>query len=294
MANKKNDYKNTVKQLFGNDLTAELRQLIDLAVRKEFNPQDFIERLVNTNYFDRQYPGLVEKNGTIADALSGQVGQSVSVNSLASALSNYRKGLDQFQSIAQTYGEKINRNQFALALKNETSATEFAARLKAMETIDDNPELGAAWEAAAKAQGLKPNKYDLYKAAVGAGDKRFMALYESAQLQTNIGIGAKDARDIAGSIPHAATFDDVNKLMSEVRGNIQGYMPELQAQGINAAKLVKVLGNPDAYGPEVDKIRAIAEQRASLHGRPVVGTYGQQGPGGSLSQFPQQGQAAYG
>lgn len=293
MANKK-DFKNTVKQLFGNDLTAELRQLIDLAVRKEFNPQDFIERLVNTNYFDRQFPGLVEKNGTIADALSGQAGQTVSLNSLASALSNYRKGLDQFQGIAQTYGEKISRNQFALALKNETSPTEFAARLKAKEVIDANPELASAWEAAAKAQGLKPNKYDLYKAAVGAGDKRFMALYESAQLQTNLGLSVGDARAAGKDIQAGATFEDVNKLISEVRGNLQGYAPELAAQGINAAKLVKVLGNPDAYTSEIDKIRQIATTRQSLYGRQVPGTYAQQGKGGGLSLYGTDKEASYG
>lgn len=293
---KKDAYKNTIKQLFGNDLTAELRQLIDLAVRRQFNPQDFVERLVNTDYFDMKYPGLVEKGGTLADALTGQAGVSVSVNSLASALSNYRKGLEQFQQQAQTYGYNLTKGQYALAVKHETSPQEFAARLNAVWSVDNNPALLAAFTEQAKMAGLKITKGDAYRAAVKAGDNKFRTIYEAAQFQTQLGFGAGEARGLIKdkAVNPAASFEDVNKLIAEVRGNLQGYAPELAAQGINAAKLVKVLGNPTAYMAEIDKIRQIATTRQSLYGRQVPGSYAQRGVAGGLSLYDRQGEANYG
>lgn len=296
MADNKKKFSSTVKQLFGNDLNAELRQLIDLAVRKQFNAQDFVERLVNTNTFDKKYPGLVERGGTIADALSGRSGAPVSVNSLTAAINAYGKSFESFQQQAQTYGYKLNKDQFALALRHETSPDEFWARLEAVQTIDSNPALLNAFNEQAKLAGLKASKADAYRAAVKAGDNKFRTIYEASQLQTQLGFSAADSRGLIKdkAISPGMNFGDVNTLIAEVRGNLQGYAPELQAQGINAAKLVKILGNPGGYTAEMDKIKAIAEQRSSLHGRPVVGSYATKGPGGGLSQYDQQGQAGYG
>lgn len=298
MADNKNNNKNKktgqntrsiLKSFIGDDLTHELRQLIDLAVRKQLNPQEVVQRFTNTKYFRNEFPGLIEKNGTIADQLSGKAGIGVSVNNLASAISNYQSGLEKFKQEAEKYGEPFSKHQYAATIRGETSLAEFQARLQAVETIDANPALKASWEEQARAAGKKANMQDLYKAAVGAGDTQFRNFYEAAQFQTSLGFGQQGAKDLAkgGAIPVNATFDDINKLVSEVRGNLQGYAPELAAQGINAAKLVKVLGNPRAYTAEVDQIRALAEQRASLHGRPVVGSYAQAGSGGGLAQYDQ-------
>jgi hypothetical protein len=186
---------------------------------------------------------------------------------------------------------------YAEAIKNQTSAQEFQTRLQAIETVDSNPALKDAWMQQAKLAGVKPTDRHLYEQAAGAGDQRFRNIFEAAQFQTSLGFGKDEARNLAknGAIPAEASFADINKLVAEVRSNIQGYMPELQAQGINAAKLVKILGNPGGYTAEMDKIRQLAEQRNSLHGRPVVGTYAQSGSGGGLSLYKNdQGQAAYG
>src|SRR3954469_6837252 len=136
---KKKQFESEVKQLFGNDLTQEIRQLIDLAVRKQFNSQDFVERLVNTHYFHRSFPGLMEHNGTIANALTGEQGVGVSASTLAGAIKNYRTALSADTELAHQYGfHNFGRDQLAKLLDDNTSSDEFAARLKAVETVDAN------------------------------------------------------------------------------------------------------------------------------------------------------------
>lgn len=294
MANKKK-VSNTLKQLFGDDLNQELRQLIDLAVRRQLSIQDVTERLVNTKFFRRTYPGIVEKNGTLANALTGEQGVSVSPSSLGGAIKNYRTALNDFGEIAKTYGYKnFGKDQLAHAIKNQTSAQEFGARLQAVETIDSNPALKAAAEQQAKALGYKLKGNELYRAAVGAGDAKFMNLYEAAKYQTDLGLGKKDATDLAkGALPAAATFDDVNQIIDYARHNLQALQPELAAQGISPSRLVKILANPGANGADIEKIKALATQRQALFGRAPQGSYAQQGAGGGLSTYGAQGEAAY-
>jgi hypothetical protein len=291
---KKKQFESEVKQLFGGDLTQEVRQLIDLAVRKEFNTQDFVDRLTNTKYFRKSFPGLLDHDGTITNALTGEQGVGVSASSLTGAIKNYRTALNQNQQTAQQYGYNFGKGQLAKLLQDQTSADEFKARLAAVETVDANPALKAAFEAQQRALGIKVNAGSAYKAAVAMGDKKFSNLYEGALFQDQLGLSRGDAASLAkgSAIPVGATFDDIGQLVSEVRSNLQGYAPELANQGIDAARLVKVLGNPTAFAADIEKIKAVAQQRAAL-GRPVAGSYGQQGQAG-LSQYPSQREQSYG
>jgi len=221
----------------------------------------------------------------------------VSAASLTGAIKNYRTALNQNQQIAQQYGyHNFGKDQLAKLINDQTSADEFKARLAAVETVDANPALKAAFEAQQRANGIKVSGNSAYKAALSLGDKKFSNLYEGSLFQQQLGLSRNDAEKLAKgkAIPVGATFDDIGQLVSEVRNNLQAYAPELANQGIDTAKLVKVLGNPTAYAKELDQIKKIAEQRARLHGQPVAGTYGQQGQGGGLSQYPAQSEQAYG
>lgn len=295
---KKKQFESEVKQLFGGDLTQEIRQLIDLAVRKQFNTQDFVERLTNTHYFRRSFPGLLEHNGTIANALTGEQGVGVSAASLTGAIKNYRTALNQNQQIAQQYGyHNFGKDQLAKLLQDQTSSDEFKARLQAVETVDTNPALKAAFEAQQRANGIKVSGNSAYKAALSLGDKKFTNLYEGSLYQEQLGLSRGDAADLAhgkGSAPVGATFDSIDQVVTAARQNLQTIGPELAAQGITTPQLVKVLNNPTAYANEMGTIQQVLEARKSLFGRPVPGTYPQQGASGGLSQFPQQREAAYG
>lgn len=293
---KKGDLKSIVESYFGSDISHEIRQLIDLAVRKQFDAQEFVQRLANTHYFHQKFPGLIEKNGTIANELSGGQGVTVSAASLGQAISHYKTGLSQFQDIASQYGTSINKDQFAASLKAQTSATEYKARLQAIDTIDSNPSLMQAFEQQAKAFGLKATPQAAYRAAAGAGDRKFMNIYEAASYQQQLGLGQQEAKQLAtggGAATASATFDNVDQIVAQARQNLQALAPELANQGINAAKLVKVFSNPGAYSTEIGKIGDLLKQRQGLFGNPVSGTYGQQGPGGGLQQFQQQRDQAY-
>src|SRR4051812_21540170 len=217
---KKKQFESEVKQLFGGDLTQEIRQLIDLAVRKQFNTQDFVERLTNTKYFRRSFPGLLEKNGTIANALTGEQGVGVSASSLTGAIKNYRTALNQNQQLAQQYGYKnFGKDQLAKLLDDQTSSDEFKARLQAVETVDANPALKAAFEAQQRASGVKVTGNSAYKAALSMGDKKFSNLYEGSLFQQQLGLSRTDAAGLAkgNAIPVGASFDDIGTLVSEVR-----------------------------------------------------------------------------
>ncbi len=293
---KKKQFESEVKQLFGGDLTQEIRQLIDLAVRKQFNTQDFVERLTNTHYFRRQFPGLLEKNGTIANGLTGEQGVGVSAASLTGAIKNYRTALNQNQQIAQQYGYNFNKDQLAKLIQDQTSPDEFKARLGAVELVNSNPALKDAYEAQLRASGQKVTPHSAYQAALKLGDKGFMNLYEGAQYQNQLGLNRNDAHALAtgkGS-PVGATFESIDQVVQAARQNLQTIGPELAAQGITTPQLVKILNNPSAYSKEMGTIQQTLESRKSLFGRPVPGTYPQQGQSGGLSQYPQQREQAYG
>lgn len=283
------------QQELGGDLNHEIHQLIDLAVRKQFGLQQFVQRFSNTNYFAKKFPGLLEKNGTISDQLLGVGGLGVSPGNLQSAIKNYGTALEKFQTTYQDYGlGRLNKDMFASALKNQTSATEFAARVQAIYAVDTNPALKDALSQQAKAEGLKGN--DLYKLALRDGAK-FTNAYEAAQYQTQLGFGAKEANKLAQGGPaanDAGAFQGIDQVIAEVRQNLSSYGPELQAQGINPAQLVKILNNPGSFASEMQKITQIATSRKSQFGRPVPGTYAQKGTGGGLSLYDQEGTAAYG
>ncbi len=291
---KVNELTQLVKQELGDTLTHEIRDLIDAAVRRQWDTQQFFQRVVNTKYFRQKFPGLIEQNGTIANGLTGQQGASVSASTLGQAIAHYRTALDQTQQLAQTYGyHNFGKDQFAKLLQDETSPDEFKARLAAVETVDANPQLKEAYEAQLRASGQKVTGNAAYKAALSMGDKGFLNLYEGAQYQTQLGLSREEAAAAAKSSPVEATQQSLDQVVAFARQNLQSIGPELQAQGITTPQLVKILNNPSAYAADIDKIKNIQAQRQAQFGRPVPGTYGQQGQGG-LSQYPQQREQSYG
>ncbi len=291
---KAGQYKSLAESYFGDEINHELRQLIDLAVRKQFDTQQFVERFANTHYFRQKFPGLIERGGSIANGLTGQQGAQVNASTLGQAIAHYRTALDQTQQLAQTYGyHNFGKDQFAKLLQDETSPDEFKARLAAVETVDANPQLKEAYEAQLRASGQKVTGNAAYKAALSMGDKGFLNLYEGAQYQTQLGLSREEAAAAAKSSPVEATQQSLDQVVAFARQNLQSIGPELQAQGITTPQLVKILNNPSAYAADIDKIKNIQAQRQSQYGRPVPGAYGQQGTGG-LSQYPQQREQSYG
>lgn len=303
MADKKNNNKKQrqnltdyVREEFGGDISAEIRDLIDLAVRKQFDLQRFVQRFANTNYFHRQFPGLIERGGTIANALTGEQGVGVSPGSLQAAIKNYRTALDQNTQLAQQYGFHFGKDQLAKLIKDNTSTQEFGQRLAAVATVDANPALKDAFEAQLRASGQKVTPNAAYKAALAQGPKAFENRYEGALYQQQLGLSRSESLALAKgkAINPGATLDDVGQIISQARQNLQAIAPELANQGIGAARLVKILGNPTAYASDLDKVKAVLQQRQALFGQPVQGTYAQQGSGGGLTQYQPQGEAAYG
>lgn len=301
MADNKNN-KNKAKsflQSFADELNGELRDLLELAVRKQFNTQQIIDRFVNTKYFRRQYPGLVTKGGDINAGLSDAVGTGVNAQTLGSAIQKYETGLNNFRDTASQFGYKsFNKHEFARTLNHQTSLQEFTARLQAIDAVDANPAALEAFNQQAKLAGLKPTKDAAYRAAIGAGDRKFQDIFEASQYQVGLGFAAKDARELAtstGGAPVGATPQSIAETIAHVRENLSTIGPELQNQGISPSKLVQILNNPGSFQNEIAKIQQTVASRQSLYGgRGPSGAQAQQGTAGGLSQYGREGQASYG
>lgn len=295
MANKKRTTRIIQSLTIGDDINRELRELVDLVVRKQLTIQDLVQRFVNTRYFAQKFPGLI-KSGDIATDLAAGGQTGISAQNLASAIANYETALVQFKQTSQRYGYgNFTRHQLATALDANTSPEEFAARLKAIDAVDSNPELQAAFKQAAQIKGNKGTKGDMYRFALEAGDRRFQDTYEAAQLSTQLGLKVGESRKLASkALPTDFTPESTDNLVSYVRENLQAVGPELAARGITAPKLVKILANPGAFASEVGVLQEIVAQRKARYQTPVVGSYGRPGAAGGLSLYGDEGQQAYG
>lgn len=272
-------------------------ELIDAAVRGDWSVQEFTVRLTKTEAFRNKFPGLIQ-NGNLNPDLVGGRDVGVSASSLASAIRAYETAWKGYTEIAKNYGYGgIGRDKLSLLIRNGVSPDEFGTRLQAILTVKRNPEAFDALKQQAKLAGVPMQPKDLFRFAAKTADKKFYDIYEAAQLQTQIGLDpkvaarlAKNAVGVPGQLNQ--NFDEI---ISYVRQNLQRIGPELAAQGINAAKLVKVMANPGSFAKEMDIISQAVATRESLYGRGGSGAiYAEQGAGGGPSLYNDEGSAAYG
>lgn len=294
MAEQKNKLARQLKDLLSSlGLGGEFLQLIDSAVRNDWGAQEFIDRLINTKTFRQRFPGLIT-NGQISPYLLQQAGAGINASTLGSAIQRYEQHLYAYGQVAEKYGFNFRRDMMRAAIKFDISPDELGARLNAVDTLKRNPDFFKNFERLS-GQKFKGRQEQLAFLA-GAGGQRVYDLYEATLLkQADIGLSRKQVKNLAGDIGTPGALDPmaIGQLVDQVRQNLQTVGPELAAQGINSAQLVKALANPSLFPKEIDKMRQIMASRQALS-RPVQGSYGSKGSGGGLSLFEEQGQAAYG
>lgn len=269
------------------------------AVINDWGSQEVVTAVVTSDRFKTQFPGLLDASGDIQPFLVGGVNTSPSASTLGQAIHAYNTMWNQYQQVAQNYGHiagEVNKSKLALLIKAQTSPQEFASKLAAVDRVEKNPDALAAVNQQLKLAGMKPLQgLDAFKFAAGGADKKFYDVLEAAQIHTSsLGIGAQQAAHLAKSVgtPGVATTNFAQTI-ANARQNLQAIGPELANQGINAAKLVKVFANPDAYVKEMGLIQQALETRKGL-ARPVAGTYATRGPAGGISLFPEEQTASYG
>lgn len=296
MADKKKDrnkgVKDIAKQLRRIGISGpDLAALVDAAVRGDWGISEFVVRVTRTDSFQRKFPGLI-KGGNINPAISGAFETGITVSSLGKAIQAYETMLKGYTDVAKQYGYTWGREKMQTALQADTSVDELGARLAAIHTVSANKDTFEAWQKQAKMAG---QDFDPFRLALKLNDRGFFDTLEAAQLQTQVGLKAKDAAKAAGSVGLPGTYDQrsLDEIIGYVRQNLSQVGPELGRQGINAVKLVKVIGNPGAFAKEMDIIRQTVATREGL-ARPVAGSYANRGSGGGLSLYEDEGSASYG
>lgn len=276
-------------------LNAEIMQLIDAAVRHDLSTSMIVQRLVHTETFHNQYPGLIH-NGQIADFLTGRAGAPLTVQTLSSAVQNYQTLEKAYQDAAKNYGYKWKPNMMLNAIQNDLSPTEFTQRLGAIRTVNQTPGLRDFFEQAVKASGVHgvDTQKEVFRLAAGVSAKRFEDIYETARLaQANIGFSIQEGAKLAKQIGQPGEQVDIGALVSQVRQQLGDIGPELQSAGISNAQLTRFLANPkdDTFGLAPKLASIVAAKRA--RGQFVPGTQAQRGPAGGPALYQQEGAAAY-
>src|SRR3990167_307952 len=265
-------------------LGPDILALIDTATREEGSGIEFVKALTNTQTFRNRFPGLMD-GGTIAEFLSGGADVPVSVQSLATAITNYRTSLEEFRKAGEKYGITINKQMFKTVINRQTSLDEFAARLQAIARVQKYPNIEKAFNAQAKAFGIDTlDEEGIYRLAAGVADKKFYDVYEAAELQTaGLGFGKQQAGKLARQIGEGGVLTDISTIVGQAKQYLGDIAPELESKGISKAKLLKFIADPgtdpENLAPRI--AQAIASKRA--RGSYIAGTQARRGPAGGLA-----------
>jgi hypothetical protein len=282
----KQQHRNTrdeIKHLLsGLGLGGDFIHLIDQAIRGNWTPTEFTEGLKNSNRFQKMFPGLVEKGGTINPFLGNTLGQAVGA---------YRKLAFTYQQSARGLFP-VDDKTVGIAIAHGISPDEFAARIQAVANVKANPGLMDDFNQQLKAIGMNPvDEMGFLKFAAGAAARTFYDVYEAAQLRAaGLNISAKEAQGVAQTLGTPGQGTDIAALIAQVRQIKPDIGPELTRAGITDADLVQLESGVDPRGL-APTLQGIVANRRAL-GTRVVGSQPSAGPAGGLALYPEEGQGS--
>ena len=262
----------------------EFTHLIIQAIQEDWSATEFQQALKESPRFQRMFPGLVEKDGTI-NVLLG--------NTLGSAVYNYRRWQDAYAKIAKGRVH-LTTKMMGVLVAGHQSPDEFGARLNAVSSAQANPELLAAFNEELVAAGKKPlDETGWLKFLAKTGPTKFYDIYEAAQLRAStLALGPDEALALARGVGTPGQPADIGAILKAINAIKPQIAPELARMGITDEDLVLLESGADPNNM-LPKIRQLLAQRAAL-GKPVTGTYGGYGAGGGLRLYEPQGAAAAG
>jgi hypothetical protein len=291
VANKK--LKNSAGDLLDSlGIKGSLQALVRRAVTQGWDMDEFAQALIRTKKFKQAFPGLVQ-NGTIAIDFTG--GASAGASAVIQAVTNYRKGYDDFQEIASRIGYpgQVTKHIFGQTVRNGISPDEFSTRLNLVNNVNSNPGLLDMYNEQRKFAGLKPlDEMGLLKAAA-TNDPEFIDSYQAAYLRSQgLDLTAEQAGRVAKSIDSPLQQNlNLGQLVQQVRQVQRDAGPELRAIGVDDEYLTGLAaGNdPDNRAGALESI--VASRR--LMQRQVPGTYGRQTDTGGFALYPEEETASY-
>ena len=282
--NKRSDYSGLVPQ----GVDGDYQHLVDQAIRNQWTRSEFERHLLASKVFQRQYPGLVDKDGSINSSLS-------SSNDVNGAVARYGQLADQYKKVASNYpGVKLNRQTLGVLIANDTSVDEFAARAQAVTTLKQNPLLHDYFNEALGAAGQKKlDQFGMLRALAGMADAKVYDAYEAAQFRASgLNLNAQEANQLSRNVGTPGQQVNTGQLISQVKAQLGDIGPELDKQHISLSDLAISLSQQglDAAGIG-NHIKQLIDQRRA-QGTRVAGIQAQRGAGGGVQLYEDQGAAS--
>jgi hypothetical protein len=214
---------------------SDLNGVVARAVNQQWSMYEFMQAIRKTKIYAQSFKGI--RN------LPGQ------------SESEYLYQIRQFKTAYQDYGFKTKKvfdtNMFARILKNGIELDDFQVRVTALERIEDNADLMAAFKDELVRRGIAKNakkisKVELAKFALGQGDKRWEAVWDMASVTAGteaagIDLGRKEARGIieaieGGGVGDAAEITQAD--WNEIAKSLRFTSSQLRRYGLEKSDVV--------------------------------------------------------
>jgi hypothetical protein len=298
MATTKKKVRKSLESALGRSgIEGNYSKLIREAIINDWSEQQFVQALVRTKSFRRNFPGAI-RGGNINDFLLGQEGAGLTFSTLGQALSNYRTLWQSYETAGRAYGYgKLSKRQVAALIQGEKSPEEFAATAQAVQLVKQNEGALSLYNQQRKAAGLQPLKQRELFESFASQSRGFVDAYEATRLRMiggNLGLTAEGAHQVAKSIGTPGTITgatDIGALVGELRSQLGDIGPELEREGISRVQLAQFLADPSSDSLGIQQRIAQLQQRRRSQGQFAAGQ--QTGPRpGSTGSTP--GPVAYG
>jgi len=284
MANAKKEIKRQFEEFLGGlgFQGGEFTHLIIQAIQEDWSATEFQQALKESPRFQRMFPGLIEKDGSI-NVLLG--------NTLGSAVYAYRRWQDAYQQVAKGRVH-LTTKMMGVLVAGGQSPDEFGARLNAIQSAQANPALQAAFNEELAAMGKKPlDEIGWLKFLAKTGPTNFYDIYEAAQLRSStLNLEPEAALALARAVGTPGQAADVGSIIKAINALKPQLAPELERMGITDADLVLIEAGSDPKNM-LPQIRQLLAQRQAMGGH-VSGSYARQGPGGGFALFNAPGPAS--
>jgi hypothetical protein len=219
-----------IRSIMPSLLTDEIRDLIDKAVRRSWTIDEFLGHVYSSETFIDTFPGIFRADGT-----------------LKMNAAEYLQAFDQYASLAQSAGIKIDKKIFGNLIAGDTSYAEFNDRVSAVESVIDNKVYLDAFRDTLRSMGISvkgmETPQDYADFVMGRSTKRFYNLYEELQVRgaagmaglTNLGertvnkiVGAVESKDMSPA--------ELEEHFKSLANKIRTVLPASQLAGLGISK----------------------------------------------------------
>lgn len=257
--NTKKFFLNTLKEL-GIAITPNLTQLVNNAIAKKYNAENFMFYLRQTKEYHQRFTGIFRKDGT-----------------LKMSEAQYLSNLKQYENIASKAGINLNGGQLDWMFMNNVSPSEFADRAVAYSRLNRNQALYNSFRAELIQRGVKPKditKKGLLRFILGEGNKQWYDVWQdavtrNAATQAGLAVGKKNALEYLpqGLIERISGMglseSALNKGFEQLADDIANLLPDSRffGSGLTTGDFVTLRFGGKGRQAIADKVKEIQAQR---------------------------------